>query len=128
MAHLLLKLWPNSGSTRSRQVELLLNNPAAVLLPGAYAEVTIPVTSSVESLVVPAATLIIRDQFQRVAVVDADNKINFREVKLGRDLGRDVEVLAGITATDTLVVSPPDQLVEKELVKTLDWKPATAVR
>lgn len=128
MAHLLLKLWPNSGSTRSRQVELLLNNPDAVLLPGAYAEVTIPVTSSVESLVVPAATLIIRDQFQRVAVVDADNKINFREVKLGRDLGRDVEVLAGITATDTLVVSPPDQLVEKELVKTLDWKPATAVR
>lgn len=114
--------------TRSRQVELLLPNPDASLLPGAYAEVRIPVTSSVESLVVPAATLIIRDQFQRVAVVTGDNKINFRDVKLGRDLGRDVEVLTGISATDTLVVSPPDQLIENELVKTMDWKPATAVR
>lgn len=114
--------------TRSRQVELLLSNPDAALLPGAYAEVTIPVTSSVETLVVPAATLIIRDQFQRIAVVTEDQKINFRDVKLGRDLGRDVEVLAGITPGDSLVVSPPDQLIENELVKTLDWKPATATR
>jgi len=114
--------------TRSRQVELLLSNPEAILLPGAYAEVIIPVTSSVESLVVPAATLIIRDQFQRIAVVNGENKINFRDVKLGRDLGREVEVLAGITTGDILVVSPPDQLIENEPVKTLDWKPATTVR
>ncbi|WP_084127875.1 efflux RND transporter periplasmic adaptor subunit [Cellvibrio mixtus] len=110
--------------TRSRQVDLLLPNPNATLLPGAYAEVNIPVTSSVETLVVPAATLIIRDQYQRIAVVEPDNKISFRNVKLGRDLGRDVEVLEGISTGDTLVVSPPDQLVEDELVKTLAWKPA----
>lgn len=109
--------------TRSRQVDLLLPNENARLLPGAYAEVNIPVTNSVETLVVPAATLIIRDQFQRIAVVDAGSKIQFRNVKLGRDLGRDVEVLEGISAGDTLVVSPPDQLMENELVKTRAWKP-----
>lgn len=111
-------------STRSRQVDLLLPNADAALLPGAYAEVNIPVTSGVETLVVPAATLIIRDQFQRIAVVEPNSKISFRNVKLGRDLGRDVEVLEGISTSDTLVVSPPDQLVEDELVKTLEWKPA----
>ncbi|HTF94527.1 MAG TPA: efflux RND transporter periplasmic adaptor subunit [Cellvibrio sp.] len=110
--------------TRSRQVDLLLPNPDASLLPGAYAEVNIPVSSSVETLVVPAATLIIRDQYQRIAVVEPDNKISFRNVKLGRDLGRDVEVLEGISSSDTLVVSPPDQLIENEIVKTLEWKPA----
>ncbi|PUA29572.1 MAG: hypothetical protein B0W54_03030 [Cellvibrio sp. 79] len=115
-------------STRSRQVDLLLPNPNATLLPGAYAEVNIPVTSGVETLVVPAATLIIRDQFQRIAVVEPDSKISFRNVKIGRDLGRDVEVLEGISTSDTLVVSPPDQLVENELVKTTEWKPAAPAR
>lgn len=114
--------------TRSRQVDLLLPNPNATLLPGAYAEVNIPVTSGVETLVVPAATLIIRDQFQRIAVVEPDSKISFRNVKLGRDLGRDVEVLEGISTSDTLVVSPPDQLVENEPVKTMEWKPAAPAR
>lgn len=110
--------------TRSRQVDLILPNPGATILPGAYAEVSIPVSSSIETLVTPSATLIIRDQHQRIAVVDSDNTISFRNVKLGRDLGRDVEVLEGISENDLLVVSPPDQLVENELVKTKEWKPA----
>lgn len=114
--------------TRSRQVDLLLPNPGATLLPGAYAEVNIPVSSNVETLVVPAATLIIRDQYQRIAIVEPDNKIRFRNVKLGRDLGRDVEVLEGISSNDTLVVSPPDQLMENEIVKTVEWKPAATAR
>lgn len=114
-------------STRSRQVDLILPNPAATLLPGAYAEVSIPVTSSIETLVAPSATLIIRDQNQRIAIVEPDNTISFRTIKLGRDLGRDVEVLEGISKDDVLVVSPPDQLVEDELVKTREWSPAAPV-
>ncbi len=114
-------------STRSRQVDLILPNADATLLPGAYAEVVIPVTSSIETLVVPSATLIIRDQNQRMAVVETDNTISFRTIKLGRDLGRDVEVLEGISKDDVLVVSPPDQLVENEVVKTKDWRPAAPV-
>jgi hypothetical protein len=74
--------------------------------------------------VAPAAVLIITDQTQRVAVVEKDNHVRFQTVKLGRDLGRDVEILEGITAEDTLVVSPSDQLIEGELVKTLVWQPA----
>jgi multidrug efflux system membrane fusion protein len=111
-------------STRSRQVDLILPNADATLLPGAYAEVVIPVTSSIETLVTPSATLIIRDQNQRIAVVESDNTISFRTIKLGRDLGRDVEVLEGISKDDLLVVNPPDQLVENEVVKTRDWRPA----
>jgi RND family efflux transporter MFP subunit len=110
--------------TRSRQVDLILPNPDAALLPGAYAEVAIPVTSAIETLVAPSATLIIRDQHQRIAVVENDNTISFRTIKSGRDLGRDVEVLHGISKDDVLVVSPPDQLVENETVKTREWRPA----
>ncbi len=111
-------------STRARQVDLILQNPGAKLLPGAYAEVSIQLTSGINALVAPAATLIINDQTQRVAVVEKDNHVRFQIVKLGRDLGRDVEILEGITVEDTLVVSPSDQLVDGELVKTLAWQPA----
>ncbi|HWV15781.1 MAG TPA: efflux RND transporter periplasmic adaptor subunit [Cellvibrio sp.] len=111
--------------TRARQVDLLLPNSNSKLLPGAYAEVSIKLTSGIQTLVVPAAVLIITDQTQRVAVVDKDNRVRFQVVKLGRDLGRDVEILDGISLDDTLVVSPSDQLVEGESVTTLAWQTAS---
>lgn len=110
--------------TRARQVDLILPNPNGKLLPGAYAEVSIQLVSGIQTLVAPAAVLIITDQTQRVALVEKDNRVRLQTVKLGRDLGRDVEILEGISAGDTLVVSPSDQLTAGELVKTLVWQPA----
>lgn len=113
-------------STRSRQVELTLPNANGKLLPGAYAEANIQLSSGLRTLVAPSAVLLITDQNQRVAVIDSESKIAFKQVKLGRDLGRDVEIIEGISLEDTLVVSPSDQLVEGEQVKTLAWQPAAA--
>jgi RND family efflux transporter MFP subunit len=113
-------------TTRARQVDLILQNPKGTLLPGAYAEVTIQLKSDVKTLVAPAAALIVTDQTQRVAVVDENRQIHFRAVRLGRDLGRDVELLDGVSESDVLVVSPSDQLVEGESVKGVEWKPAVA--
>ena len=113
--------------TRARQVDLILPNPGAKILPGVYAEVNIQLTSGIKALVVPAAVLIITDQTPRVAVVEKDNRIAYRTVKLGRDLGRDVEILDGLNPDDVLVVSPSDQLVEGELVATKNWQPTNAV-
>jgi RND family efflux transporter MFP subunit len=112
-------------TTRARQVDLILQNPKATLLPGAYAEVSIQLKSDVKTLVAPAAALIVTDQVQRVAVVDSKKQVHFRTVKLGRDLGRDVELLDGVSEDDTLVVSPSDQLVEGEQVRSMQWKPTT---
>ncbi|MET0356360.1 MAG: efflux RND transporter periplasmic adaptor subunit [Cellvibrio sp.] len=113
--------------TRSRQVDLILPNPGAKILPGVYAEANIQLTSGIKALVAPASVLIITDQNPRVAVVEKDNRIAYRNVKLGRDMGRDVEILDGISADDILVVSPSDQLVEGELVTAKDWQPMVAV-
>lgn len=110
-------------TTRARQVDLVLPNPGAKLLPGAYAEISIQLTSGINALIAPSSVLIITDQTQRVAVVDRDSRIAFRTIKLGRDLGRDVEILEGVSLDETLAVSPSDQLVEGELVKTTAWQP-----
>lgn len=111
--------------TRARQVDLILPNPDAQLLPGAYAEVKIKLSSGVEALIAPSSVLMVNEDGFRIAVVTKENQIEFRPIKLGRDLGREVEVLAGITPEDTLVVSPSDLLVEGETVKTLAWEGKT---
>jgi RND family efflux transporter MFP subunit len=108
--------------TRARQVDLILPNAEGQLLPGAYAEVQIKLSSGVKTLIAPSSVLMVGDDGFRVAVVSKDNQIEFRPIKLGRDLGREVEVLAGISADDTLVVSPSDLLVEGETVKTMIWE------
>jgi len=113
-------------ATHARQVDLILENPNAKILPGTYAEVSIQLSSSVKTLIVPAAVLIVTDQTQRVAIVNKDKHLHFTTVKLGRDLGKDVEILDGITSQDTLVVSPSDQLIEDQLVETLAWQPASS--
>ena len=109
--------------TRSRQVDLVLPNPSGKFLPGAYAEAHIDLTSNVASLIAPSSILMTTADGFQAAVVDHDNHIVFRDIKIGRDLGREIEVLDGIASDDTLVVSPSDLLVEGELVKTLVWEP-----
>ncbi len=108
--------------TRARQVDLILPNSDGQLLPGAYAEVQIKLSSGIKTLIAPSSVLMVSDDGFRIAVVNKENQIEFRPIKLGRDLGREVEVLAGITPDDTLVVSPSDLLVEGETVKTLVWE------
>lgn len=102
---------------RSRQVDITLPNADGKLLPGAYAEVSIGLGNGIKAVVVPASVLVIGSEGPRVATV-ADGKIAFREIKLGRDLGREVEILSGIGSSDALVVSPSDLLTEGETVKT----------
>jgi len=108
--------------TRSRQVDLKLPNPDAKLFPGAYAEVAVTLSGGSNAMVAPASVLMLADQSARVALVGQDNRIEFRNVQLGRDLGREVEILGGVSLEDTLVVSPSDQLVEGEIVKTRAWE------
>jgi membrane fusion protein, multidrug efflux system len=55
-----------------------------------------------------------------VVTVDKENRIVFRPVKLGRDFGREVEVLKGIAADDVLVASPSNLLVEGERVGVVE--------
>jgi RND family efflux transporter MFP subunit len=102
--------------TRSRQVEVSLPNRDGKLLPGAYVEAAFSLAGKAKALVVPANVLVIDQAGPRVVVVGKDGRIAFRPVKLGRDFGRDVEVLEGVSADDVLVASPSDLLVEGEAV------------
>jgi len=64
--------------------------------------------------------LVIDQAGTHVVIVDAEKRIAFRPVKLGRDFGREVEVLEGMGPGDVLVASPSDLLVEGETVSVVE--------
>lgn len=103
-------------ATRSVQVEVSLDNKGGDFLPGSYVEVALPLSGVAKTLLLPPNTLQFRQDGARVAVVGAGDKVFLRDVKLGRDLGRTVEVIAGITPQDVIILNPSDTIEEGEQV------------
>lgn len=103
-------------ATRSLQVEVSVPNADGKLLPGTYVEVSLPLSGSAKALLVPPNTLQFRQDGPRVAVVDAHNQVSLRPVKLGRDLGRSVEVTSGLSPQDKVILNPPDTIDAGERV------------
>jgi RND family efflux transporter MFP subunit len=110
------------AATRMMQVEVALPNKEGILLPGAYVQVSLPLTPS-RALSIPANALLFRAEGTRVAVVDAEGKVRLRGVSIGRNYGDTVEVIDGISGSDRLVLNPSDSLAEGDPV-TVAKEPA----
>ena len=104
-------------ASRTLLVEVDVNNSDGTLLPGAYAEVHIAIPGKASTYIVPIATLIFRSQGIQLATVDDGKHAKLINITLGRDFGTRVEVVAGITDQDAIIVSPPDALVNDEEVR-----------
>jgi len=111
-------------STRTLRVEITINNREGKLLPGAYAQAIFPIGAG-QILSVPANCLLFRAEGPRIAVVDEKGVIHLAAITLGRDLGKTIEIVAGIKSTDRIVLNPPDSLAEGDHVQaTAAPKPA----
>ncbi|WP_374088450.1 efflux RND transporter periplasmic adaptor subunit [Methylomicrobium lacus] len=106
--------------TRSRQAEISLPNHAGQLLPGAYVEIAIDIAQKASPLLVPANALVMDKDGTHTVIVDGQGKIDLRPVKIGRDFGREVEIMEGIAANDVLVASPSDLLTQGETVSVVE--------
>jgi RND family efflux transporter MFP subunit len=103
------------AATRTMQIEVTLPNRDGTLMPGAYVQVLLPLQSS-EAMTIPTNALMVRGEGMRVAVVDKENRIRLRPIKIGRNYGESVEVLEGVSAADQLVLNPSDSLAEGDEV------------
>jgi RND family efflux transporter MFP subunit len=100
-------------SSRTLQVELQVANPHNEIFAGSYAQVRFDeIPTAVNVLVLSDNALIFRAQGMQVAVIGSDNKVQLRSVKLGRDFGNTVEVLAGLNADDRVINNPPDSIAD----------------
>jgi RND family efflux transporter MFP subunit len=104
-------------STRTLLVEIRVNNPTGTLLTGAYAEVHLKLPTATSAFILPVNTLLFRSEGLRVAAISDGRHAELRQVTLGHDFGSEVEVVAGLSGNESIVVNPPDSLVSGEEVR-----------
>lgn len=103
-------------ASRTLLVEVDVDNPTGELLPGAFTEVHLKIPSDIPSFIVPVNALIFRAQGLQVATVE-DNKAKLVSISPGRDFGSEIEVVSGLTGQESIIVSPPDSIIDGEQVK-----------
>jgi len=95
---------------RTMLSEVEMENPNAEVLPGAYVVVRLRVGLETRGMTIPANSLLFRSEGLRVAVV-RDGRAELVPVTLGRDYGRSVEVVTGLSPSDAVILDPADSLV-----------------
>jgi RND family efflux transporter MFP subunit len=103
-------------TTRTLLVEIDVDNPTNTLLTGSYAEVHLAVPTPTSTLLLPVNTLLFRSEGLRVGVVK-DGKVVLASVTPGHDFGNEIEIVAGLTRDDQVVINPPDSIVAGQEVK-----------
>jgi RND family efflux transporter MFP subunit len=102
--------------TRTLLAEVDVANPTGQLLSGSYAEVHFKVPGKVSTYILPTETLLFRKEGLRVTVVK-DNKEQLLPVTPGRDFGDTIEIISGLQGNESVIVSPPDSVVNGEKVQ-----------
>jgi membrane fusion protein, multidrug efflux system len=113
-------------ATRTLLTEVDVPNKEGRLLPGSFGEVHFAVGSNVNKVTIPVNTMLFRSEGPRVAIVGADNKVQLRQINIGRDYGTSLEILGGVEPTDQIVVNPADSLEEGQQVNIAQEAPNQA--
>ena len=104
-------------ASRTLLVEVDVENASGELLPGAYAELHLRLPIETPSFILPVGTLIFRSQGLQIAEVQDNTRVILQPITLGRDFGTEVEVIAGLTGEENIIINPPDSLVSGETVR-----------
>ncbi|MFL9935611.1 efflux RND transporter periplasmic adaptor subunit [Paraburkholderia sp. RL18-103-BIB-C] len=112
--------------TRTVITELVAQNPDHLIWPGTYATVRFVVPTNRSVLVVPEQALLFRDQGMQLAVIDSDDRVHLQNVKLGLNLGQNVQVLSGLKPTDRFIANPSAGTLEGEKVQIVSGVPGVA--
>lgn len=95
-----------SSSVGAMRVELRLPNPDNRIPAGMVGEVKLSVPRTAAAVIVPESAVITDADGTRVALLDPASKLDYRRVKVGRNLGGEIEILDGIAAGDQIVLAP----------------------
>jgi RND family efflux transporter MFP subunit len=103
--------------SRTLLTEVDVPNESGELYPGAYTQVRLVTGASSQTVLVPANTLLFRSEGAAVGVVDQNNVVELKKIKIGRDLGNQLEVTQGVGVDDRIIVNPSDSLASGQKVK-----------
>lgn len=92
------------ATTRTIRARAIVPNPNRKLIAGAYAEVTIPIESNNEALLIPTQSILLTTRDKKVVLV-ANGKATMQTVQLGVRSANKVEVLSGLKPGDTILTT-----------------------
>lgn len=103
--------------TRTMHTEVDVQNPNRELMAGLYAEATLTVDRQNQALAVPLQAVNHEGDKTTVFLVDRENRIEDRPIKLGIQTATEAEVLSGLQDGDLVVVSDRGGLKAGQQVK-----------
>ncbi len=105
-------------ATRTLRVEAVIPGDQGVLA-GSFVRVSLNLTLAAPPVLVPANAIVPEAEGTVVFAVSGDGKVERRPIEIGRELGVDVEVVAGLVGGERIVKSPPESLREGDTVRTV---------
>ena len=109
-----------AADSRTLLIELELDNAKEEIMAGSYAQVRFTEAVMEPALTLPANTILFRSEGPQVGIVTADGKVELRAIKLGRDFGQTIEILAGVSAGDRVILNPSDSLTTGAVVSVVE--------
>jgi len=106
-----------SADSRTLLTELEVDNTKGEILSGSFAEVRFTESRTEAPLVLPSNVLLFRSEGTQVGVVQADGKVELRNIRLGRDFGQTIEIIDGVTTNDQVIQDPADSLTSGTVVR-----------
>ena len=91
-------------TTGTMKVEATFPNPGSYLRPGQFARVRVAVAQKENAILVPARAIQELQGAKTVMVVDKDNKVVVRTIRIGDKVDKDVVVLEGLNAGERVIV------------------------
>src|SRR6059058_2725586 len=128
------ELYPRKGSfyaldrsldvkTGSIRYYVTFPNPGNVLRPGQFGNVRFVADMKKGAMVIPQEAVNELQGSYQVAVVDQNNKVSIRPVKMGERIGAMWEVTEGLKPGDKVVVEGLQKAREGSTVTAKDWTP-----
>jgi RND family efflux transporter MFP subunit len=98
------------SATRTMETEVDVANPRLALKPGMYAFADLALEVKTSALTVPVQALSRKENKASVMVVNAQNRLEQREVSTGLESPASVEIVSGVAENDLVVVGNQGQL------------------
>lgn len=96
----------DSGS-QSVQVRLALPDTTAHFTPGMFSRVHFPLAADPQTrLLIPLRAVVRRTEVTGVYVVTSKEQVQLRQIRLGKPQGDEIEVLAGVSAGESVALDP----------------------
>jgi RND family efflux transporter MFP subunit len=103
--------------TRTMHTEIDVENPDGSLKEGMYAEAKIILKQENDALTIPIQALERTSTGGTVLIVDAEGRVEERQVKLGAESSDRVEILAGVAENDRVVIGSRGEFRAGEKVR-----------